>query len=44
VTARGMDLKLGHYWIEIPSVSAPSPIPAFLVDRINFESNVLCMG
>jgi hypothetical protein len=24
------------YWLVIPSVSTPSPVPAFLVDRINF--------
>ena len=26
------------------SVSTPSPVPAFLVDRVNFGSNVLWVG
>jgi hypothetical protein len=32
------------YWLAIPSVSAPSPMPAFLVDRINFVLKVLWVG
>jgi hypothetical protein len=29
------------YWLTIPSVTAPSPVPMFLVDRINFGLKVL---
>lgn len=32
------------YCLAISSVSAPFTIPAFLVDRINFVLNVLCVG
>ena len=31
------------YWMAIPSVSAPSPVSAFLVDRINFGLKVFWM-
>ena len=37
----GMILSWAHYWLAIPSVSAPSHVPAFLVDRIRFGSKVL---
>jgi hypothetical protein len=30
-----------NYWLVIPSVSAPSPMPALLVDRIHFGLKVL---
>ena len=32
------------YWLVILSVSAPYPVPTFLVDRINFGLNVLWVG
>jgi hypothetical protein len=41
-SARGWCLPMGwvycwvHYWLAIPSVSAPSPFPQFLVGRTNF--------
>ena len=35
-----MGLKLGH-WLTIPSVSTPSPIPAFLKHRSSFGSKLL---
>jgi hypothetical protein len=44
VLAHGMGLKLGSYCLSIPSVSTPSFLPAFLVDRINFVMKVLWVG
>jgi hypothetical protein len=31
------------YWLVIPSVSTPLPIPIFLIERISFESKVLLL-
>jgi hypothetical protein len=32
------------YWLAISSVSAPSPMPEFLIDRINFGLKILWVG
>jgi hypothetical protein len=44
VLAYGMGFKLASYWLAIPSVSAPSPVPASLFDRINFGLRGLWAG
>jgi hypothetical protein len=44
VLAHGMGLKLGQFWLATPSVSAPSPVPTLLVDRINTGFKVLWVG
>ncbi|EDL00034.1 mCG141415 [Mus musculus] len=40
----GWSSNWASYWLAIPSVSAPSLIPAFIVDRINFGLKVLWVG
>jgi hypothetical protein len=41
VLAHEMGLNLGWLWLAISSVSAPSPGPALLVERLNLGLNVL---
>ena len=35
--------RMGH-WFTFPSVSGPSPVLAYLVDRVNFGSTILGVG
>jgi hypothetical protein len=44
VLAHWMGLKLDWYWLAFPSVSAPFPIPEFLVDRLSLGSIFLWVG
>jgi hypothetical protein len=39
--AHGMGLKLCRLLISIPTFPAPSPMPIFLVERINYGLKVL---
>ena len=44
VLATGWVSSWTGYWLVIPFISAPSPIPAFLVDRIHFGLKILWVG
>ena len=42
--AMGWVSSWAGYWLAILSVSAPFPVPEFLVERINFGSKILWVG